>query len=112
MRKTTTKTNFFCGVALLLLASSATVLIGAANSFAYDDGGKKPKIVFVTSANPGNPFYGPIIGRGAYASSLVSEDRIIKGFDQAGIFEHALHLGRGAYASSLVSEDRNAYWLS
>ena len=68
MRNPSTKTHFFRGVALLLLASSATVLIGAANSFAYDDGGKKPKIVFVTGANPGNPFYGPII----------------KGFDQAG----------------------------
>jgi simple sugar transport system substrate-binding protein len=68
MRNPSAKTRFFRGVALLLLASSATALIGAANSFAYDDGGKKPKIVFVTSAGPGNPFYGPII----------------KGFDQAG----------------------------
>ena len=68
MRNPSAKTRFFCGVGLLLLASFATGLIGAANSFAYDDGGKKPKIVFVTSAGPGNPFYGPII----------------KGFEQAG----------------------------
>jgi DNA-binding LacI/PurR family transcriptional regulator len=47
------KTRFFCSVALLLLSSTATALVGAANSFAYDDGGKKPKIVFVTSAGPG-----------------------------------------------------------
>ena len=53
---------------LLLMASFAVTLIGAANSFAYDDSGKKLKIIFVTSAGPGNPFYGPII----------------KGFDQAG----------------------------
>ena len=50
MRNPSAKTRFFCGVGLLLLASFATGLIGAANSFAYDDGGKKPKIVFVTSA--------------------------------------------------------------
>jgi simple sugar transport system substrate-binding protein len=68
MRNQSLKTRFVCCVALLLLASCATVLISAANSFAYDDGAKKPKIVFVTSAGPGNPFYGPII----------------KGFDQAG----------------------------
>jgi simple sugar transport system substrate-binding protein len=68
MRNPSAKTRFFCGVALLLLASSAAALIGAANSFGYDDSGKKLRIVFVTSAGPGNPFYGPII----------------KGFDQAG----------------------------
>jgi hypothetical protein len=53
--KLSSKTHFFCGVALLLLALFAAALIGAANSFAYDDGGKKLKIVFVTSASPGNP---------------------------------------------------------
>jgi len=68
MRNPNAKMRFFRGVALLLLASSAAALIGAANSFAYDDGGKKLKIVFVSSTGPGNPFYGPII----------------KGFDQAG----------------------------
>ena len=64
MRNPSAKTGFFCGLGLLLLALFATCLIGAANSFAYDDDGKKPKIVFVTSAGPGNP--------------------IIKGFEQAG----------------------------
>jgi simple sugar transport system substrate-binding protein len=61
-------TRFFFRAAFLLLASSSTVLIGPANSFAYDDGGRRPKIVFISSSGPGNPFYGPII----------------KGFEQAG----------------------------
>lgn len=66
MRESSLK--YFCRFSLLLLASFLVVLIGAAISFAYDDGGKTLRIIFVTSAGPGNPFYGPII----------------KGFDQAG----------------------------
>jgi DNA-binding LacI/PurR family transcriptional regulator len=42
-----------CGVALLLLSSTGAALIGPGNSFAYDDGGKKLKVIFVTSAGPG-----------------------------------------------------------
>jgi DNA-binding LacI/PurR family transcriptional regulator len=64
LKNTSSKTRFVGGVALLLLVSSSSALIGATNSFAYDDGGKKPKIVFIVSARPGGRG-GPQSNRGA-----------------------------------------------
>jgi ABC-type sugar transport system substrate-binding protein len=73
------KTRLVCGVALLLLALFTTALIGAANSFAYDDGGKKPKIVFVTSAGPRQSVLRPIISGFEQAGKDLSVDAVFRG---------------------------------
>ena len=74
-------------LAIAGLASAAWLALGVQPSLAYDDGGKKYKILFVTSAGPGNPFYGPII----------------KGFDQAGKDLNVETIFRGDQKTDLLA---------
>jgi simple sugar transport system substrate-binding protein len=71
-------------LAIALIA--ATIVAGSISAYAQD--AKKLRFVFVTSAGPGNPFYGPII----------------KGFEQAGKDLDVEVVFRGDQQTNLISD--------